>query len=301
MVRVRSAVAGQCSSRAGFRTIFTIPLESAVELMPMDVAVDGAFVVELDRFQGPLDLLLHLIREQDIDIFDIPIAKITAQFLASMDGIEVLGIDRAGEFVEMAATLVRIKAQMLLPRPGTGDGELEDPRAELVRRLLEYEHFREIARRLEEGEADRVRHYGRGFVPPRAEPSRAEVPLELTWDELWSAVMLLGERARTQVDHHVAARAVPLEAKLDLIRQTLARVPRVTLRKLVAPFGDRLHAVVTLLAGLELSRRRSASLRQQSAFSELWFYRRGTTDAEPAAEALTDESAGMSSAEGIEP
>ena len=236
--------------------------------MPMDVAVDGAFVVELDRFQGPLDLLLHLIREQDIDIFDIPIAKITAQFLASIDGIEALGIDRAGEFLEMAATLVRIKAQMLLPRP-TLDGELEDPRAELVRRLLEYEHFREIALRLEEGEAERVRHYARGYVPPRPERSQAEVPLELTWGELWSAALLLGERARTPVDHHVAARAVPLEAKLDLIRATLARVPRVTLRKLVAPFGDRLHAVVTLLAGLELSRRRSASLRQQSAFSEL--------------------------------
>src|SRR5690606_869923 len=90
---------------------------------------DAAFVVELDRFHGPLDLLLHLIREQDIDIFDIPIAKITAQFLAAIDGVESLGLDRAGEFLEMAALLVRIKAQMLMPRRSEDGEELEDPRA----------------------------------------------------------------------------------------------------------------------------------------------------------------------------
>ncbi len=236
-------------------------------------SVDGAFMVELDRFQGPLDLLLHLIREQDIDIFDIPIAKITAQFLALLNGVEALGLDRAGEFLEMAATLVRIKAQLLLPRPEL-DGELEDPRAELVRRLLEYEHFREVARRLEEGEAERVRHYGRGYIPPRTRAEAAPAPLDLRWGELWAAILQLGERARSPVDHHVAARAVPLEDKLQLIRTTLARVPRVTLRKLVAPFGDRLHAVVTLVAGLELSRRRGTTLRQQGLFTELWFYRR---------------------------
>ncbi len=240
----------------------------------MEVVDEGAFMVELDRFQGPLDLLLHLIREQDIDIFDIPIAKITAQFLAAISGVEALGLDRAGEFLELAATLVRIKAQMLLPRPGELDGELEDPRAELVRRLLEYEHFREVARRLEEGEADRVRHFARGYVPPRPEAVSEVVPLQVSWEELWAAALLIGERARPPADHHVAARAVPLEEKLQLIRQTLARVPRVTFRKLVAPFGDRLHAVVTFMAGLELSRRRWASLRQQAPFTELWFYRR---------------------------
>jgi len=179
---------------------------------------------------------------------------------------------------------VRIKAQMLLPRPTGIDGELEDPRAELVRRLLEYEHFREVARRLEEGEAERVRHHGRGYVPARTESRTEAVELELTWEELWAAALLIGERMRVPIDHHVAARAVPLEDKLQLIRQTLARVPRVTLRKLVAPFGDRLHAVVTFMAGLELSRRRGTSLRQLAPFTELWFYRR-----EAQAEAGADE------------
>jgi hypothetical protein len=96
---------------------------------PVSSYPESGFVVELERFQGPLDLLLHLIREQDIDIFDIPIAQITAQFLAVMAGVERLGLDRAGEFLEMAALLVRIKVQMLLPRRTDGEGALEDPRA----------------------------------------------------------------------------------------------------------------------------------------------------------------------------
>ncbi|HEY0303889.1 MAG TPA: segregation/condensation protein A, partial [Longimicrobiales bacterium] len=154
----------------------------------MDVAVpiaenETGFVVELDRFQGPLDLLLHLIREQDIDIFDIPIAQITAQFLSAIRAVHrEMGLDVAGEFLEMAATLVRIKAQMLLPRRVDETGELEDPRAELVKRLLEYEHFREVAIRLEAWEMERVRRFPRGYVPPRPQPQVVYGPLETTWD-----------------------------------------------------------------------------------------------------------------------
>src|SRR5690606_32575658 len=156
-------------------------------------AVDAdPFLVGLDRFQGPLDLLLHLIRTQDIDIFDIPIARITAQFLAAIREVQRLELDRAGEFVEMAATLVRIKAQMLFPRHEEDD--TEDPRADLVRRLLEYEHFREAADRLEQAERERARHFPRGFTEPRAVPSLAEAPLEVTWDEVWAAVLALVER-----------------------------------------------------------------------------------------------------------
>jgi segregation and condensation protein A len=243
---------------------------------------DGGFIVELDRFQGPLDLLLHLIREQDVDIFDIPIARITEQFLRAISGVERLGLDRAGEFLELAATLIRIKAQMLLPRRSEG-GEADDPRADLVRRLLEYEHFRDASRRLEDAEADRSRHYGRGWVPPRAERP-AERPLELAWEDLWAAVLAVeAAAARAPVDHIVAHRSVPLEDKVALILDTLAHRARVEFRRLVAPYGDRLHAVVTLLAGLELSRQRRLALRQREAFSALWLYRRnGQDDADEA-------------------
>ncbi|MGH7553928.1 MAG: segregation and condensation protein A [Longimicrobiales bacterium] len=234
----------------------------------------------MERFQGPLDLLLHLIREQDIDIFDIPIAQITAQFLHAIEGVEVLGLDRAGEFLETAALLIRIKAQMILPRHGADGEVLDDPRAELVRRLLEYEHFREAALRLESAELNRRRCFARGYTPTRSQPVVAS-ELRLSWDELFAAALSLADRPRRPEDHRVAARAVPVEEKMGLISRVLARVGRIEFRKLVAPFADKLHTVVTLLAGLELAKRREVALRQHEPFSTLWFYRRkdNTADA----------------------
>jgi segregation and condensation protein A len=140
------------------------------------VGIGGeSFVVELERFQGPLDLLLHLIRSQDIDVFDIPIAHITAQFRAAIEhGLDEMPLERAGEFIEMSATLIRIKAQLLLPRPEKLEWE-EDPRAELVRRLLEYEHFQDVVHVLQTAEAQRGRHMGKGFVETPASSRRVQV------------------------------------------------------------------------------------------------------------------------------
>jgi segregation and condensation protein A len=238
-----------------------------------DTNGDVGFVVELDRFTGPLDLLLHLIREQDINIFDIPISQITSQFLAAIEGVERLGLDRAGEFLEMAALLIRIKAQMVLPQR-LGEGEaLEDPRAELVRRLLEYEHFREAAARMAVAEAARRRLFKRGYIPPRAAPPPV-LELTLTWEELFNAALVAGERARPRAEHHVRPRAVPVEDKMALISQVLTRIPRIEFQRLIRPFSDRLHTVVTLLAGLELAKRREVTMRQSRPFTPLWFYRR---------------------------
>jgi segregation and condensation protein A len=212
----------------------------------------GEFLlVELDRFQGPLDLLLHLIRQQDIDIFDIPIATITEQFLAAIEGIGVEDLDGAGEFLEMAATLIRIKAQMLLPRPG--DEDEEDPRAELVRRLLEYEQIREVSSRLASAEAERGRRFGKGYV------------------EAAMAVELPHPSARA---HRVTTGFVALEEKIQLILETLGEVSRIEFSALLEPWRDRMHGVMTLLAGLELSRQRAVTLRQARLFSELWIIRR---------------------------
>jgi segregation and condensation protein A len=250
---------------------------------------EGAFVVELDRFEGPLDLLLHLIREQDIDIFDIPIARITQQFLTAIEGIEALELDRAGEFLEVAATLVRIKVQLLLPRRSEGDEELEDPRAELVRRLLEYEHFRDAADRLEDAEADRSRHYGRGYLPPRPRPDPMEIELELDWGDVWDALYELIERTRPPETHHVQGRIVTLEEKLELILDTLGRLSRVEFQELLRGHPDRLHAVATFLASLELVRRREVSMRQSKHFAPLWLYLREATEATETAEGETNE------------
>ena len=232
------------------------------------------FLVELELFEGPLDLLLHLIREQDIDIFDIPIARITSQFLAAIEGVEALGLDRAGEFLELASTLVRIKSRMLLPRRVDESGELEDPRAELVRRLLEYEHFRDAADHLEDAEATRSRLYARGYVPPRSVVDPSELELEVDWADLWDALHELIERTRPPEEHHVHGRVVTLEEKVELILNTLSRLSRVEFRQLLADHPDKLHAVATLLASLELARRRDVAIRQSKPFAPLWIYRR---------------------------
>ncbi|MDQ3556320.1 MAG: segregation/condensation protein A, partial [Gemmatimonadota bacterium] len=148
----------------------------------MSDAAAGPYQVELERFQGPLELLLHLIRRQDLDIFDIPIARVAAQFLEAVRGVRQLPLEHAGEFLEMAATLVRIKAQMLFPRRGDEE-EGEDPRAELVRRLLEWEHFRDAAEGLAQAEADSARRFGKGYVAPRPPAPATAAPLLSEWSE----------------------------------------------------------------------------------------------------------------------
>jgi segregation and condensation protein A len=229
--------------------------------------------VDVERFHGPLDLLLHLIRNQDVDIFDIPIARITEQFLAAIRDVERLELERAGEFLEMAATLVRIKAQMLFPRP-PGDDEHEDPRADLVRRLLEYEHFREAARLLERAERERSRLFGRGFVEVRPSPRLADLPLETTWDEVWDAAVALGERLSVpETVHTVRGREVKIEDKIQEIMAALGRARRVELSALVRPWGTRIHAVASLLACLELAKRSVVRMRQTTPFAAVWIYR----------------------------
>lgn len=241
-----------------------------------DGAWDGLFLVEIERFQGPVDLLLHLIRQQDLDIFDIPIARITDQFLEAVKGVQASDLDSAGEFLEMAATLIRIKAQLLLPRPESDDDE--DPRAELVRRLLEYEQVREITHHMENAEAERLRRYSKGFVAPRPRPSVEEAPLETTWKEVFHAALEVTLPDLATRDHRVTPRTVSMDEKVLLILNRLREgglskgEHRVEFRALVAPFHERMHGVMTFLAGLELSRRRRIHLRQSAPFHDLWLY-----------------------------
>ena len=233
---------------------------------------DGFLVIDIERFQGPLDLLLHLIRTQDIEIFDIPIAKITDQFLQAIKGLEVDDLDGAGEFLEMAATLIHIKAQMLLPR--SEDEEDEDPRAELVRRLLEYEQIRDVSQRLRAAEADRSRRHGKGYVPPRPKRPIEEIPLETTWEDVFAAALEVKMPIPAEREHRISARKVTMEEKAVLILDALKANTRVEFGKLLSGFRERSHGVMTFLAGLELTRRRILFLRQTSPFSELWIYRR---------------------------
>jgi len=236
-------------------------------------------LVSLDRFQGPLDLLLHLIRKQDIDIFDIPISRITEQFLAVIAEVERLELERAGEFLEMAATLIRIKAQLLFPR--RVEEEEDDPRVDLVRRLLEYEHFREVAGVLVQAERERARFFPKGYVAVRPMRPRTDTPLETEWSEVWEAARQLAERrAEPEPVYRVSGRVVKMDQQIEHILHALRDVSRVEFGDLVSPWSTRMHAVISLLACLELTKRHELKLRQTTPFAKLWIYPgRGEVDA----------------------
>ena len=144
-------------------------------------AAPASFVVELPEFSGPLDLLLTLIRDEQLDIYDIPVARVAEQFLAR---IRTLPLNDAADYLEMAARLLRIKAQMLLPR-GDGEEGWDDPRAELVRRLLEYQQMREVVDVLERAGEERRSRFARAYIPLAAAPP--EAPLALSLSELLAA------------------------------------------------------------------------------------------------------------------
>ena len=226
-------------------------------------AVGSGFVVQLDAFAGPLDLLLHLLREEQIDIADIPIARIADQFLRA---IHELGLNQAADYLEMASRLLRLKVQMLLPRTGDGE-EWEDPRAELVRRLLEYQQVKEIAEWMAGAVERRALRFARGYLPPP--PEIPPPPLTLNALELLVAVERVISGILHPVLHRVVARPLDVEGAARRIQALLlAREEFVWTEAL----GDRptLSDVLSvLLALLELARRGHCRLLQPAVFAPL--------------------------------
>ncbi|HJU89790.1 MAG TPA: segregation/condensation protein A [Gemmatimonadaceae bacterium] len=223
----------------------------------------GAFVVELDAFSGPLDLLLALIREEQVEITDIPIARICEQFLAR---IHLLGLAEAAEYLEMAARLLRIKAQMLLPRPNDEEG-WDDPRAELVRRLLEYQQMREVVDILERrGEARRSR-LARGYLPQ--EPAPALAPLTLSLPQLLAAVDRVLRLASVPTVHDVVPRALDVDGAILAIRELLALRTRAFWGDVVRAGAEPWEILSSLLALLELARRGEVRLAQHRPFASM--------------------------------
>ncbi len=242
------------------------------------VGISGeSFFVELERFQGPLDLLLHLIRSQDIDVFDIPIAHITRQFLTAIQhGLDQMPLERAGEFLEMSATLIRIKAQLLLPRPEKLEWE-EDPRAELVRRLLEYEHFQDVMHVLQTAEAQRGRHSAKGYVETRPPPAMSTMELQLTLEEFLRSAAHIPEPL-PPIHVRPPSSTVTVAEKVSLLRRLIGRAGRVALDRLFKPWGTRAHAVAALLAALEMARQQVVRIEQTKPFSPIWLLSREPKD-----------------------
>jgi segregation and condensation protein A len=216
-------------------------------LEPMRTEGGEGFVVELTAFSGPLDLLLSLIREEQVDIYDIPIARICQQFVLR---IRSLGLNEAAEYLEMAARLIRIKAQMLLPR---GEVETwEDPRAELVRRLLEYQQMREVVDVLERRGEERRNQFARAYLPQAATPPQA--PLALSLSELLSAVDRVLRASKQPNMHEVIPRALDIPGAIVTIRSVLALRARFLWTDLIETTAEPWQILSTLLGLLELAK-----------------------------------------------
>lgn len=221
------------------------------------------FVVQLDRFNGPLDLLLHLLREQQIEISDIPIAQIADQFLGV---IHELGLNQAADYLDMASRLVRLKAQMLLPRRSEEEG-WEDPRAELVRRLLEYQQIKEIALWLQRQADRRALQFARAFLP--APPELPPPPLELSLVDLLEAVDRVVNGIPTPVLHRVVARPLNVEGATLRIESLLRESAEISFREALGHHPTIVDVLSTLLALLELARRGLLRVAQDAPFAAM--------------------------------
>lgn len=239
-------------------------MSSPLDPQAGELGQGAGFVVALDGFTGPLDLLLHLVREEQIDIADIPVARIADQFLKA---IHALGLNQAADYLEMAGRLIRLKAQLLLPRR-TDDEGWEDPRAELVRRLLEYQQIKEIALQLARLAERRAQRFARGYLPP---PAEAPPPLPLTLDlvELLTAVERVINNIPSPVLHSVVVRPLDVESAVVRIESLLAAHDTFDWREALGPQPTIVVVLSTLLALLELARRGVLRVRQDLPFAPL--------------------------------
>lgn len=228
----------------------------------------------LEVFEGPLDLLLHLIKKNEIDIHDIPVAQITAQYLAYVEMMKLLNLDMAGEFLVMAATLIHIKSKVLIPRERLSEEDIDvDPRRELVDQLLEYQKYKEIAGRL--GEKEKERH--NIFTRPEAEwESITEGELHLrdvSIHELLDAFSNVLDVVKGREPELLEPDEITLEEKIREILDRLRDGQSFTLASLCKDKRTRIEIVLTFLALLELARLRELILKQKERFGEIWISR----------------------------
>jgi segregation and condensation protein A len=235
------------------------------------VAGDG-YRVRLDRFEGPLDLLLHLIREEKVDVTDIPIARITEQYLESIADIESLDLDRAGEYLLMAATLMRIKARMLVPRdPEEEEEEDEDPRAALVRRLLEYREFKRVAEALAERQEEWREIFYRSAAPLLESEEAEEAALDVSLVDILRAFQTVLDRLDRERPLELEGERYSVEEQMEFIRTACGRREEgVTFFELFERLLSRAFVITTFLALLEMMRNAEVAAHQVDRFGEIW-------------------------------
>lgn len=260
------------------------------------MAIQDEYKVDLSVFEGPLDLLLYLIKKDEVDIYNIPIEKITTQYMEYLNLMRMLDLNIAGEFLVMAATLMMIKSRMLLPpddRPEMEETEEQDPRWDLVRQLIEYKKFKDAANYLQEREDYQQNIFGAQHESETVHPDDGGVVLQdLSLFDLISAFSEVLKRAPADQIGQIYAEQFTVSDKIDTVLQTLKRAPQVSFFTLFGEVATRHEIVCTFLAILELIRLRQIAIRQPERFGDI-FISMATPAAEaPALPPESDQSTG---------
>jgi segregation and condensation protein A len=237
--------------------------------LPKDLYIPpDALEVFLEAFSGPLDLLLYLIRRENLDILDIPIAEITRQYMEYVELMKGMRLELAAEYLVMAAMLAEIKSRMLLPRPVTAEGEEDDPRAELVRRLQEYERYKKAAE-----DIDDLPQMGRDVFKAQAHTPEFDLPRpvpQVTLQELLLAFKDVLTRAEMFAHHHVQMEPLSVRERMTDILSRVDNEKFTSFASLFKPEEGRIGVVVTFLAVLELIKESLLELVQNEVFGPIY-------------------------------
>jgi segregation and condensation protein A len=228
------------------------------------------YQIDLDTFRGPLDLLLFLVKRQEIDICDIPIARVAAQFQEYLGAIETIDVERAGDFLVMAATLMEIKSRMLLPADESLTEPADDPRQELVRQLLEYKRFKDAALLLEQSAERQMERVPRAAAPPERDTDPATQPLRAV--ELWDLVSAFGRLMRETLGlapQEIVVDETPIQYYQEEILTRLASTVSLNFTDVFVPPRTRARMIGIFLAILELIKAQLISAEQSGEFAEI--------------------------------
>ena len=249
-----------------------------------------AYQVELTGFQGPMDLLLYLINKEHVDIYDIPIARITEQFIQHIKVIQAISLDDAGEFIAMAATLMVIKMKMLMPsHRDDEEEEEEDPRAELVRRLLEYRRFKEAAEALQRAETQRQQFHLRQTKYPYTDQLDLEPKLRIEMFDLLSALAGIFDRIQAKPFHEIDREPFTVDEKIELISKKIRGGANIRFEDLFLNETMKMEVIVTFIAILELVKRGRLEFLQTSPRGAIWLQEPGKAPDDESESHLTTE------------
>ena len=248
---------------------FALVQGQPVTEVPHDLYIPpDALEVILEAFEGPLDLLLYLIRRQNLDILDIPITEITTQYVEYIEMLQDMQFELAAEYLVMAAILAEIKSRMLLPRPVSDDGDETDPRAELVRRLQEYERFKQAAEDLDE-----LPRLGRDFALTEAfveNKSAVRLPPKVELREILVALKDVISRAELFTSHQISGEPLSVRERMSRIMSALRDNPYMEFQQMFDPEEGRKGVVVSFLALMELTREQLVDLVQNEPFGQIY-------------------------------